>query len=141
MARRTTSNTRATFLDRGESTSVASVRPTRAECAAESINPPINPREGRQRALQLLDQLKDVGPASGQLAIDHARDVAGFDTLLHRAMPAVQERHADNMATLLAGYWVSDQSARDHAAGADEFVAESPTTIIEQQEIAEENDA
>jgi len=68
------------------------------------IKPPINPREGPNASSSCWTSSKTSARPFCQLAIDHARDVAGFIPLLHRAMPRSQERQADNMATLLAGY-------------------------------------
>lgn len=102
---------------------------------------PNDPRAGRTRVLGLLDQIKNMGPAFCDLAMGHAREILDSIPILHAAMPAIQERQADNLATLLAGYWVATTGRTITSVEAESSVAEHILAIEQQQEATEESDA
>jgi hypothetical protein len=104
------------------------------------MRPPQNPRETRPRVIDLLDRLKGVGPAFCRRAIDLAPDTIASIPILHRAMPAIQERHADNMATLMAGYWVALNGRTIAPVEAQTLVDDFLPAIEGHQEDASEDD-
>jgi hypothetical protein len=104
------------------------------------MRPPENARESRQKVLDLLDRLRRIGPAFCQRSIDLAAHTIASIPILHRAMPAIQERHADNMATLMAGYWVAVHGRSITAAEAEKLVDEFSRVIEGQAEDGGEND-
>ena len=104
------------------------------------MRPPENARESRQKVLDLLDRLRRIGPAFCQRAIDLAPYTIASIPVLHRAMPAIQERHADNMATLMAGYWVAVHGRSITPAEGEKLVDEFASMIEGQAEDAGEND-
>lgn len=98
-------------------------------------------RRSSSDILLLLHALEDKGPSFCQLAIDHAADVLESISLIHRALPVVQERQADNMATLLAGYWVAQNRRKILPIEVDAFVDQFASAVAEQKEGVELDDA
>ena len=98
-------------------------------------------RRGSSDILQLLHALEEMGPSFCQLAIDHAADVIESISLIHRALPVVQERQADNMATLIAGYWVAQNRRRIMPVEVNAFVDQFANAVAEQKEGVELDDA
>lgn len=82
----------------------------------------------------------NLGPAFCQRSIDFAPHTIASIPILHRVMPAIQERHADNMATLMAGYWVATHRGTIMSADAEKLVEEFSPMIERQAEDAGESD-
>jgi hypothetical protein len=98
-------------------------------------------RRSHQEVVQLLERLTGIGPAFCQYVIDHATDVLSSQPLIHRTIPAVQERQADNLATVLAGYWVAFNGRPINQQEAEKLVDEHVAAIDEQKEGVELDDA
>ncbi len=105
------------------------------------MKPSENPRQTRLEILGLRDHLKTKGPAFCQLAYDHAEALLESIPILHRHMAVMQERHADNMATLLAGYWVALNRRTITAEEAQKVIHQHEGAIVQQAERHELDDA
>lgn len=89
-------------------------------------------RRSNAHILQLIEKLDGVGPAFCQSAIDHAGDILASINVVHRALPVVQERQADNLATLLAAAWVA-KNGRAITSREAHNVAKNYSAMIEDQ--------
>lgn len=131
--------TRASFL-------VGSINPRRIGAADTSrvvrleMRPPVEARSGRKIVLSLLEKLKGTGEAFCDLSMSLAGEVLNSIPILHAAMPPIQERQADNLATLLAGYWVALNRRTISEAEARSLVETHLIAVEQQQDGAEETD-
>lgn len=104
----------------------------------------IDPEAGRATGIEvreLLKKLTPIGPAFCQLSIDNGVPTLASIPLIHRAIPVVQERQADNMATLIAGYWSALNRRTISASEVDRFVDPFVVAVQEQRESLELDDA
>jgi hypothetical protein len=98
-------------------------------------------RRNSADVITLLRKLDGVGPAFCGMALDHAPNLVASIPLIHAELPVVQERQADNMATLLAGYWVALNRRSISAAEVMGFVEPFVSAVEEQREGVELDDA
>lgn len=98
-------------------------------------------RRGSAAIQGLLRKLEGVGPAFCQMAIDNAEHILASIPVLHDELPVVQERQADNMATLLAGCWVAQNRRAITASEVAAFVEPFVEAVNEQKEGVELDDA
>jgi putative DNA primase/helicase len=98
-------------------------------------------RRSHPEVVDLLARLENIGPAFCQFAIDHAGAILHSRPIIHRVVPAVQERQADNLATVLAGYWVAFNLRPITSSEAAALVDQHGSAIEEQREAIELDDA
>lgn len=90
---------------------VGAINPPRASAADAQrlirleMRPQESARASRGEMLALRAALQGTGPAFCKLAIDHVQNILESIAPIHKALDVTQERQADNIATLLAGYW------------------------------------
>lgn len=104
------------------------------------MKPPENASKSRAEILELREKLENVGPAFCQHALDHAQEILDSVPVLHRMIPTMQMKQADNVAVLLAGAWVGQHSGAITAAEAEKFVAGHLEAIEEHGQQANVND-
>ncbi|MCE7998826.1 MAG: hypothetical protein HEP70_08215 [Rhodobiaceae bacterium] len=100
-----------------------------------------NDREKAAQIRQLKSDLAKSGPEWCHLVINHVDDIRQSIETLEAAFPAVDSRHAKNMATLLAGAWVSINGRAINEVEAGNLIAEHDKAINMLAEAHDEDDS
>lgn len=97
-------------------------------------------RQSNASILHLIKKLDGVGSAFCQHAIDHAAEILASIDIVHGALPVVQERQADNLATLLAASWVAKNGREISKREARTLAGQFPSMIEDQRDGVELSD-
>lgn len=100
-----------------------------------------NDRDKAAHIRQLKGELAKSGPEWCHLVINHVDDIRQSIETLEAAFPAVDSRHAKNMATLLAGAWVLLNGKAIDEPEAAKLIAEHDKAINMLAEAHEEDDS